>query len=1020
MIQRIEPRVTSAAAAATEPWNGVALHETRWFVPAADAGGEALCDAGPGTPEQRVSSAELAAELARGPSCVLEPIERGTGPRPPQVALVEFAELLFPGRHARHPRMLAAELLPELAREQTALRPEHLRDAFAELVRRFLAGPRAPRRLLAWAAGRALERLRERDASAAGDLALALALVDEPARWLGAAQAPGGGALAEEWPTGAKAPPRLENIAPRWAEEWAELRRRESIPVQQEEPRGLDEADLALVDRVFEESLPRALDTAGGGGAYRASQHEVARGVARTLGCEKLLLVHAPTGTGKTLAYLVPVMIWALRQRVRVGIATFTRTLQEQAFGRDVPIALRALEDARAGGLPEVAMLKGRANYLCWRALATQAPETGDGAGWWLAWLQLALFGLVDRDGDLDRLGSRCLLPGAEAAGARRELERILAETRAQTSCCTTREHRDTCAAEAARRRAERAHVVITNHSFALARREFFRHVVFDECEHLHDQARSAFSSEVALRDVREALLQVRRPNGPPERSPLARIERATLEGSEARACAERSIAAHVQALDAVVALDSALFDFRAWREDALRTREEKDSHSLFREYALSAEGAPILAAQAELCGALDALGACLAQLAEHLDLLPMRGAGRLRRVLDLARGALVELLEGVLVWIPRQDGVPCFAPETFYDAESDGGGESVLVARVLLPHEYLGRAYFPDLDSAVCISATTWLRGGFEASSRYLGLWRAAHPAENEERAPSVLDTLRAAELFDYSRVLVLVPRDAPLPSIQGGAAHAQYVQRFVAHLAERTRGRMLVLFTNAEACVAAGRRLAPFFAARGIPFWYQRMPGAGKEELAELFRTRRDSVLFGLDTFWYGADFPGETLEYLVLVRLPYGVPDRYHHAQCASIGADEQRRTIYMPRALAKFRQGFGRLMRRESDSGCVFVLDGRALEPRHRPFLAELPLQALAPLDERLARFVRLETDVCVREALVHMRRWDEVCARGLGGPLRDTVLDAAPGTAAPIAPDEPTPRRGELGTEDVPF
>ncbi|TAJ11938.1 MAG: hypothetical protein EPO68_14030, partial [Planctomycetota bacterium] len=950
---------------------------------------------------------------ALGPCCLLERAERGGGgasaaARPPQLALVELAELLFPGQHPRQGRELVERLVPQLGATDAPVRPERLRAAFAELVRRFLAGPRAPRRLLAWAAGRALERLRELDAVAAGDLAFALALVDEPARWLDGATAPAGGALSEEWPTGSKAPPRLENLAPRWADEWTELRRREPVPVQQAEPRGLDEPDLALVDRVFEESLPRALAAAGGGGTYRGSQHEVARGVARTLGREKLLLVHAPTGTGKTLAYLVPVMIWALRQRVRVGIATFTRTLQEQAMERDVPIALRALEDARAGGLPEVAMLKGRANYVCWRALATQAPEAADSAGWWLAWLQLALFGLADRDGDLDRLGARCLLPGAVAAGAARELEKLLAEARAQTSCCTTREDRDTCAAEAARRRAERAHVVLTNHSFALARREFFRHVVFDECEHLHDQARSAFSSEVALRDVRETLLQLRRPKGPPERSPLARIERATSEGSDARTCAERSIAAHAQALDAVVALDAALFDFRAWREDALRSRDEKDSHSLFREYALSADGAPILDAQAALAGALDALGACLAQLAEHLDLLPMRGAGRLRRVLDLARGALAELLEGVLVWIPRQDGVPSFAPETFYDTESDGRGESVLVARVLLPHEYLGRAYFPDLESAVCISATTWLRGGFEASSRYLGLWRAANPAENEERAPRVLETLRAPEIFDYTRVLVLVPRDAPLPSLQGGAAHAQYVQRFVAHLAERTRGRMLVLFTNAETCVSAGRRLAPFFAARGIPFWYQRMPGAGKEELAELFRARRDSVLFGLDTFWYGADFPGETLEYLVLVRLPYGVPDRYHHAQCASIGADEQRRTIYMPRALAKFRQGFGRLMRRESDRGCVFVLDGRALEPRHRPFLAELPLQPLAPSAERLARFVRIETDACVRDALVHMQRWDEVCARGLGGPLRDTLLDDAPGA------------QPERAADDVPF
>jgi ATP-dependent DNA helicase DinG len=135
---------------------------------------------------------------------------------------------------------------------------------------------------------------------------------------------------------------------------------------------------------------------------------------------------------------------------------------------------------------------------------------------------------------------------------------------------------------------------------------------------------------------------------------------------------------------------------------------------------------------------------------------------------------------------------------------------------------------------------------------------------------------------------------------------------------------------------------------------------------------------VLFGLDTFWHGADFPGPTLEYLVLVRLPYGVPDRYHHAQCAVLGSAEQRRQIYLPRALARFRQGFGRLMRRESDRGCVFVLDARLLDPRHRAFLRELPLRdALDTERGDGARLVLGDTDRCVREALAHM----ELARRG---------------------------------------
>ena len=233
-------------------------------------------------------------------------------------------------------------------------------------------------------------------------------------------------------------------------------------------------------------------------------------------------------------------------------------------------------------------------------------------------------------------------------------------------------------------------------------------------------------------------------------------------------------------------------------------------------------------------------------------------------------------------------------------------------------------------------------------------------------------------------------------------------------------------MLFTSADDCRKVGARLEPFFAERHLPLWYQGMPGAEKEELGELFRSRTDSVLLGLDTFWYGADFPGETLEYLVIVKLPYGVPDGYHHAQCASMGSGDQRRAIYMPRALSKFRQGFGRLMRKITDRGCVFVLDSRVLEPRHRSFLRELPLAepSLTASDEEPtgARFVRGDTDDCVREALAHMGMLEDVRLRELDTPFARTALGT--GARGPGPARRPRPSSGgpepEIDFGDVPF
>jgi Rad3-related DNA helicase len=235
-----------------------------------------------------------------------------------------------------------------------------------------------------------------------------------------------------------------------------------------------------------------------------------------------------------------------------------------------------------------------------------------------------------------------------------------------------------------------------------------------------------------------------------------------------------------------------------------------------------------------------------------------------------------------------------------------------------------------------------------------------------------------------------------------------------------------MLVLFTNAEELKRVGEGLAGHFRARHIPLWWQGMPGVAKEELPRLFRARTDSVLLGLDTFWFGADFPGETLEYLVIARLPYGVPDRYHHAQCATLGAAAQRRRIYMPRALAKLRQGFGRLMRRVDDRGCVFLLDRRLLDPRHRAFLREMPLagQPEEPDEARRsagARLVVAPADEVVRAGLAHMGMLADLRRRGL-----ESGFDAPAAGVREALPVWELPRRRlepevlDIPPEDVPF
>lgn len=962
------------------------------------------------------------------------------GAEPPaSIGVADVAALFLPGRLALRREELVADLA---GGERRATTCEQVRAALLALVERIHALPRATLHLAVHGMVAAWRGYAAPDERAAARLQLAIAVLDRPGRWSGGgelqfAKLEDGvlGAMARE---DASIEELLDATAPRASEDVPRWRELQPVPCEPpDEGAPFDDEDLARLDDVFQVHLPRAFAGADGRKTVRRTQHEVARQVALTLGRRELLLVHAPTGTGKTLAYLVPALLWAARHGLRIGLATYTRALQEQAWDKEVPRALSALRAAGVQEMPRVAVLKGRENYACWRAIRHSPPED-ESPDAWLAWTQIALFALVDADADLDRLPSRPPLPLEDGEAWSKAFEQALRAARARPACCLRKADKDACGAEIARLKAERSHVVVVNQAFALSRQDFFRVLVFDECEHLHEQAHSVWSRMLVLDDVPALLARLRQPStarrGKP-RAVLDKLRQLFFADDEATRALEAAEAAWNGVRSAYAGLVVGTTAFDAWRVDAVRGRSERELHSLLREWIVdhADDSGELLEArvQFERCG--NELDAALATLAEHLGRMA-GGGGQARRNLDLARVELVDQVETLRAWIPIEEGEPRFAARTFYDVEIEQRGGTrrwVLAARVLLPNEYLGDLYYPQLHGAVFVSATTWLRGSFESSIAYLGLDTALKPRADDLRIPHALRTFKAEEVFDYARVQVCVPNDAPSPAQGGKERFLEYVRAFVMHLAERTRGRVLVLFTSSDDVRRVGLDLASFFRARRLPFYWQGMRGSAKEELAELFRARVDATLMGVDTFWYGADFPGETLEHLVVVKLPFGVPDRYHHAQCAALGANEQGRSIYRPRALAKLRQGFGRLMRRESDRGVVYLLDHRVLEPKHKDFLRELPLAVNDP-EGAGAQLVRGSTALCFQKAFAFMGLAADIRRRGLDQPFRGPVEvrydPSAPRDDAGARDERPRPaprRRDEepppdIHSEELPF
>ncbi|MDP6940706.1 MAG: ATP-dependent DNA helicase [Planctomycetota bacterium] len=761
----------------------------------------------------------------------------------------------------------------------------------------------------------------------------------------------------------------------------------------------LEPEDLQILESFFDR-LPRHF--AGGSEKdarpERPGQRALAHAVRTALEGGDFLLADAPTGTGKTLGYLAPLMLWAARHNIRTGVSTYTRALQEQAFFREIPRALELLKEAGLTDeqLPRVSMLKGRANYICGRAIRDAAPNSGSGSAVAHAtWLRLALFYCEDSSADLDGFPMDPGIPLGNPAKVVRTARRTMGTVRSIPQCCVGR-YAKRCAAGVRSLRAERSHLVVTNHAFVLARPEYFQHLVFDECDHLHQVATSALSFDIEFDEVVGLCDELTRSRGR-DAAPMVRLGRlmsrlAPGDSTEALRSAVEKANKGLGLLEAA-ALECTreLRAYQDWRKKFGDELSSEERAFLLHDFLDTGKGDGLATALNKLKDAVDKLDSGLRECIEELGTVPSRSAPRLRWTFRKPLELLAHWREGLFLWLGGKSDDPAegeddvagdFSDDFLYDAIFDGRRRRPLLSlKWLLPQKWLGETYLPTLQSAALVSATNRIRGGFKAMRGYLGL--DILEEDLEVRKGRVVHNFAGPPTFDPRNALVCIPEDAPDYGYSGNrkAEWMDYVQDVLLYLGERASGRTLGLFTNRMVLQQVGERLEPELAARGIPLWWQGMPGLTKEEIAERFRSQKESVLLGLDTFWYGVDFPGETCEYVVMTKLPYGVLDDYHFAQTARLGYGRQRNRIYLPKALSMFRQGCGRLLRSESDTGGILILDRRVLDKRHAPFLKELPGGAE---DWEEPNIMAASTDECFQKLFAHMHLGAELKRRGLQG------------------------------------
>ncbi|MXZ46748.1 MAG: hypothetical protein F4Z08_07140 [Chloroflexi bacterium] len=655
----------------------------------------------------------------------------------------------------------------------------------------------------------------------------------------------------------------------------------------------------------------------------RTGQAAMARAVAANIAHGGHLAVEAGTGTGKSLAYLLPALLHALRNEDRVVVSTQTLNLQEQLAARDLPAAAALVE--RTEGAPpgtiRASVLKGRANYLCLERWTQSIEETDQITpaearvlGRVAVWLDETERGEVSElylRND-ERPSWRALAADSNDCLARR--------------CAFVRD--GSCFLQRARAEAAAAHVVIVNHALLLANAASddqvlppFHHLVVDEAHRLEAVATSQFSGAVGVPEL-NAIVEEAGTTGRASGSLAGALRTAAmldpmplspLAGLAALADDVATAAARVEARipDLEAALLGYIEEF-AEREDEPRVsitpgRRAQPLWGDVEEAALHTE----LAAD-ELARRLDhAREAVEAQPADGPALDGLRVG--LARTRDAAAVAATTLREAV----QRAD------PELIVWLSADGRGPRVRVAPLDVGPRLTDELY-ARRDSVLATSATLTSGGSFAYSVRGLGLFEP--------------DTVDVGSPFDYRRAaLVLVVEDMPEPEAPGYAMAAHDV------LAAATRaagGRTLSLFTSHGGVRSAADALRGRLSVDDIAVLAHDVDG-GPARLLRSLATRPRSLVLGTASFWEGVDVRGPALSLLAVARLPFPVPtDPIHAARAAQY--EDPFAEYTLPQAVLRFRQGFGRLIRSAEDRGVFLVLDRRVLSRDYgSTFLDALP-------------------------------------------------------------------------------
>ena len=698
-------------------------------------------------------------------------------------------------------------------------------------------------------------------------------------------------------------------------------------------PQSINEDEIAAF---FDEG--GALQQSFGAFELREAQIEMARAVARAFNQQQFLVVEAGTGTGKSMAYLLPAIKWAIKNYGplgRVVISTNTKNLQEQLFFKDIPIIHSILKEKF-----KAVLLKGKGNYLCldkWYTLLNDmryrlSPHER------VKILPLYFWVKNTQTGDI-----------AENNGF--SVERNLSlwsKLIAENNYCPGKHckyYRD-CYLMRARNNARNAHLVLVNHSLLFsdlaadqAVLAEYKNVIFDEAHNIEKVATDYLGIELSRWNFRDALQKIYQKDRMETGISVQLKKRAQM--SELPDSIKKLIISHAEKLmeQSVTSwkLVQNFFDeMLSFLKGRISTQRNQDYSARFRYRQEDGLFAHMENYFNELQKQLQALLSEINEILELFKDVPDDALRYQRQILQELQAQFTQITDllnnlSFLLHAEWENWVYWFELVKRNDTS-----DIRLYAAPLNISDLLYNKLYKNLNTAVFTSATLTVGREFDYFLERVGL----NYVESDR-----LQTLLLPSPFRYEeQVLLAIPAFFPDPR---SPEFREYTRDFLRDLNRAQKRGTLVLFTSYALLNEIYNALKTDFEVEKTPLLAQGISGS-RHLLITRFREIAHSVLLGTDSFWEGVDVPGEALEILLITKLPFDVPsDPVIQAKMELIRkkGGNPFMDFTVPEAVIRFRQGFGRLIRSNSDYGAVIILDNRVIKKMYgRIFLESLPVRS----------------------------------------------------------------------------